>query len=309
MPISARAIWKGQLRLSLVAIPIELYSATDRSARVSLRQFHEPSGKPIRYEKTVPGIGPVDADEIIKGYEVEDDFIPVTTDELDDIKLESRKTIELVQFVGACEIDPLYFDKPYYVVPQDELSEDAFRVLRDALKESEKIGIGQMTMRGREYLVAIKNCGTGLLLETLHYEEEIRKTDSFFSELDASSSEEDLLKVARDLISAKTAPFDAGAFKDRYTVELRKLIDRKSKGKKPIAQGASGKGERGGDNVIDLMSALKKSLAENGGKKRATKSAAKTPAKPTAKSTAKKSGTTARGGSSKSGSGTRRKAS
>lgn len=302
MPISARAIWKGQLRLSLVAIPVELYSATDRRARISLRQFHEPSGERIRYEKTVPGMGPVDADEIIKGYEVEDDFIPVTKEELDEIKLESRKTIELVQFVGACEIDPIYFDKPYYVVPQDDLSEDAFRVVRDALKESEKIGIGQMTLRGREYLVAVKNCGNGLLLETLHYEEEIRKTDSFFAELDSSSAEEDLLKVARDLIASKSAPFDAGAFKDRYSEELRKLVDRKSKGKTPIAKGSkSSKSGTGGDNVIDLMAALKKSLAESGGsKKRATKSSSK--------SAAKKS-TSARSRSSKSNSSQSRKAS
>lgn len=305
MPIAARAIWKGQLRLSLVAIPVELYSATDRRARISLRQFHEPSGKPIHYEKTAAGIGPVDKDEIIKGYEVEDDFIPVTKEELDDIKLESRKTIELVQFVGACEINPLYFDKPYYVVPQDDLSEDAFRVVRDALREAEKIGIGQMTMRGREYLVAIKNCGNGLLLETLHYEEEIRKTDSFFSDLDSSAAEDDLLKVATDLIDSKSAPFDAGAFKDRYSIELRKLIDRKSKGRKPIAEGSkSSRGESGGDNVIDLMSALKKSLAENGGgsKKRATRSSGK--------STTKKTKTTnARSSASKGGSTPRRKAS
>lgn len=305
MPIAARAIWKGQLRLSLVAIPVELYSATDRRARISLRQFHEPSGKPIRYEKTAPGIGPVDADEIIKGYEVDDDFVPVTKEELDDIKLESRKTIDLVQFVGACEINPLYFDKPYYVVPQDDLSEDAFRVVRDALRESEKIGIGQMTMRGHEYLVAVKNCGKGLLLETLHYEEEIRKSDSFFSELDSSAVEGELLKVATDLITSKSAPFDAGAFKDRYSVELRKLIDRKSKGKKPIAEGSKSRTTgTGGDNVIDLMSALKKSLAENGGgsKKRSTKSSAT--------STSKKStSANARSRSSKGGSGQRRKAS
>ena len=135
--------------------------------------------KPVKYEKVVPGVGPVDQDEILKGFEYEKgNFVLLDEEEIDAVKLETRKTLELVQFVGACEIDPIYFDKSYYVVPQDELSEDAFRVVRDALRASEKVGLGQMAMRGREYLVALKPCGTGLMLETLHYEDEIRKVGS-----------------------------------------------------------------------------------------------------------------------------------
>jgi DNA end-binding protein Ku len=266
MAASARSVWKGQLRLSLVSIPVELYSATASKAKISLRQIHAPTGKPIKYEKTVPGVGPVDPDEIIRGYEIEKgEFVQLEEEELDEVKLETRRTIELAQFVGACDIDPIYFDKPYYVVPQDELAEDAYRVVRDALRRSDKMGLGQMAIRGKEYLVAVKPCASGLLLETLHYEEEIRKTDSFFGGISDEPADEDLLAVAEQLIERKTAPFDAAAFKDNYTAELRALIERKAKGRKPKRPEAEAPETGRGDNVVDLMAALKQSLESDTG--------------------------------------------
>ncbi|WP_338610331.1 Ku protein [Pelagibacterium nitratireducens] len=277
---SARPIWKGQIRLSLVAIPVELYSASKSGARLSFRQIHEPSGKPVKYEKIVPGVGPIDSDEILKGFEYEkNDFVLLEDEEIDAVKLETRKTLELVQFVGGCEIDPIYFDKSYYVVPQDELAEDAFRVVRDALRTTEKVGLGQIAMRGREYICALKPCGTGLLLETLHYEDEIRKSDPFFSGISKSKAEKDLLDVATQLIERKTAPFEAGKFKDHYTQALRALVDRKlkSKGKRKVSTDteepttAESKG-----NVIDLMDALKSSLEGTGGRKKAASKSTKT---------------------------------
>jgi len=266
MPAS-RPVWKGQLRLSLVAIAVELYPATKPNARPTFRQIHEPSGKPINYEKVVPGIGPVDHDEIMKGFEYEKgDYVLLTEAEIDAVKLETKKTLELTQFVSAGEIDPLYFDKPYYVVPADELSEDAFRVVRDALRQSGKIGLGQLTMRGEEYLAAIKPTGTGLLLETLHYETEIRKADPFFSTISAKKADPELLEVATALIDKKTAPFHPSAFRDHYEQALRELIARKlkSKGRKLTTEPERPAKELGGDNVIDLMAALKKSLGGEG---------------------------------------------
>ncbi len=273
---SARPIWKGQIRLSLVAIPVELYSASKTGARLSCRQIHEPSGKPVKYEKVVPGIGPIDSDEILKGFEYEkNDFVLLEDEEIDAVKLETRKTLELVQFVGGCEIDPIYFDKSYYVVPQDDLAEDAFRVVRDALRSTEKIGLGQIAMRGREYICALKPCGSGLLLETLHYEDEIRKSDPFFSGISKTKAEKDLLEVATQLIERKTAPFEAGKFKDHYTQALRALVDKKlkSKGKRKVSTDADEPtvAETKG-NVIDLMDALKSSLEGTGGRKKAAKS-------------------------------------
>lgn len=267
MPAS-RPIWKGQLRLSLVAIPVELFSAARPSSKPSFRQIHEPTGKPIHYEKVVAGVGPVDKDEIIKGFEYEKgDYVLLTDDEIDAVKLETRKTLELTQFVGACEIDPIFYDKSYFVVPTDELAEDAFRVIRDALRKTEKVGLGQLSMRGKEYLAAIKPSGTGLVLETLHYEEELRKADPFFSQISSKKAEPDLLEVATALIEKKTAPFDARAFKDHYQSALHELIKRKlkAKGRKITASKDETPERPSGKNVVDLMSALKESL-EGGGR-------------------------------------------
>lgn len=274
MPAS-RPIWKGQLRLSLVSIAVELYSATKPNAKPSFRQIHEPSGKPINYEKVVAGIGPVDKDEIMKGFEYEKgDYVLLTDEEIDAVKLETRKTLELTQFVSAGEIDPIYYDKPYFVVPSDELAEDAFRVIRDALRQSKKVGLGQLALRGKEYLVAITPTGTGLLLETLHYEDEIRKSDPFFSEISAKKADPDLLEVATALIDKKTAKFDAGVFKDHYQAALRELIARKlkAKGRKISTKDEPPEHKPSGSNVVDLMAALKSSL-EGGSAKPAAKAA------------------------------------
>ncbi|TYC51174.1 Ku protein [Rhodobacterales bacterium] len=293
--MAARALWKGQLRLSLVSIPVELYSATKSSARIRFRQIHEPSGKPVRYEKTVPGVGPVDSDDIMKGFEYEKDkYLLIDPEDVDEIKMETKKTLELVQFVDACEIPPIYFDKPYYLLPTDELAEDAYRVVRDALRKTRMIGIGQVTMRGKEYLVAVKPCGDGLLLETLHYADELRDADPMFSGIEEDETDDDLLEVATSLIERKSAPFEASKYKDHYTAALKDLIARKTRSKKTRRVETDGdddsRSEDGG-NVIDLMSALKKSLE---GEKKSTSRASGGKSSSGGKSKAK-------GGSSASG--------
>ena len=260
--MASRAIWKGQLRLSLVSIPVEIHSATKSGARISFRQIHGPSGKPVRYEKTVPGIGPVKTGEILKGYETSDnEYLLLDPDEIDAIKLETRKTLELVQFVKQDEIAPLYYNKPYYVIPTDDLAEDAYRVVRDALRQESKAGLGQLTMRGKEYLCAIRACGDGLLLETLHYEEEIRSAEPLFSSIEDDPADKDLLNVATELIAKKSGPFKPEAFEDNYNKALRDLIERKRKNRKtPRATTADSDETPSADNVVDLMSALKESL-------------------------------------------------
>lgn len=273
----SRALWKGQLRLSLVSIPVEVFSATKTGARFAFRQIHEPSGKPVHYDKVVDGIGPVDTDEIVKGYEYESGkYVLLEPEEIDAVKLETKKTLELVQFVDASEISPIYYDKPYYVVPADDLAEDAYRVVRDALRKSGKVGLGQLTLRGREYIAAIKPCGDGLLLETLHYADELRKADPMFHGLSGKTSDDDLLEVATALIDKKTAPFDATSFKDNYSTALKELVQRKLKGKKAKieVEEEDDTGKRG-DNVVDLMSALKKSLEGSGAKAAPRKAAPK----------------------------------
>jgi len=275
--MAARAYWQGQIRLALVSIPVEVYSATKSGAQISFNQIHEPSGKRIRYEKVVEGIGPVDTDEIVKGYEIsKGNYVLLEQEEIDAVKIESRKTLELVQFVDAGEIDVFYFEKPYYVVPADDLAEEAFVVLREALKETRKVAIGQLSMRGREYLVSLKPCGKGIVLETLRYEDEVRRAQSYFKDIPATKPDKDMLDLAKTLIEQKTAVFDPGAFEDRYIEALEKLIAKKakSKGKKKILEDVEEPVSRG-SNVIDLMAALKKSVKD---KPAATKPAAKKPA-------------------------------
>jgi DNA end-binding protein Ku len=266
--MAARPYWKGQLRLALVSIPVEIYSATKSGASVSFRQIHEPSGKPVRYLKSVPGIGPVDADDIMKGYEYEKgNFVLLEDEELEVVRLESKKTLELTLFVPASDIDITYYEKPYYVVPADDLANEAFIVLREALKRTKMVGLGQLAMRGREYVVSVKPCGKGMVMETLRYADELAKAQSYFSEIPADKPDAELLELAESLIAKKTGDFDAAAFKDRYIDALKDLVARKlkAKGRKIVAEDepdmASTKG-----NVIDLMAALKKSLEKPGAK-------------------------------------------
>ena len=283
--MAARAYWQGQIRLALVSIPVEIYPATRSGATISFRQIHEPSGKPIHYEKVVTGIGPVDPDEIMKGYEVsKGDYVLLDQDEIDAVKLESKKTLELTQFVEAHEIDVLYFEKPYFVVPADDLAEEAFIVLREALRQSRKVGLGQLAMRGREYVVSLKPCGRGMVLETLRYADEVNKAQSYFRDIPDDKPDADLLELAETLIDKKTAPFHPQEFHDRYVDALKALIERKRKAKKgtKIIEEDEATTGRGASNVVDLMAALKKSLDKPGAKPAAKKATArKTPARKT----------------------------
>jgi DNA end-binding protein Ku len=279
--MAARAYWQGQIRLALVSIPVEVYSATKSGAAISFRQIHEPSGKPINYEKVVQGIGPVDRDEIVKGYEVsKGNYVLLDEDEIEAAKVESRKTLDLVQFVDAGEIDVFYFEKPYYVVPADDLAEEAFIVLREALRRANKVGIGQISVRGRETLVSLKPCGKGIVLETLRYADEVNKAQSYFKDIPDTKPAKELLDLASTLIDQRSEPFEVGRFHDRYVDALKKLIEKKqkAKGKKILEDVEEPEPARGG-NVIDLMAALKKSVGsegKTGAKKPAT---GKTPAK------------------------------
>ncbi len=271
----ARPIWRGQIRLALVSIPVELFPATKSGAQIQFHQVHEPSGKRIKYEKVVPGIGPVERDEIVKGYEVsKGHYILLDPEEIESVKLESRKTLDLVQFVDEDEIDATFFDKPYYVVPADDLAEEAYVVLRDALKAAKKVGVGQLAMRGQEYVVALKPCGRGILLETLRYADEVHKSSGFFRDIGDHKPDPDLLDMASMLIERKAGEFDPKEFHNRYVDALHRLIEKKQKakgGRKIIEEPDEAPPK--GSNVIDLMAALKKSLGDE--KKGARKAPAK----------------------------------
>jgi DNA end-binding protein Ku len=228
----------------------------------------------------VPGLGAIDTDEIMKGFEVEKgEYVLLDQDEIDAVKLESKKTLELTQFVDAHEIDVLYYEKPYFVVPADDLAEEAFVVLREALKRTKKVGLGQLAMRGREYVVSLKPCGRGLVLETLRYADEVHKAQGYFRDIPDAEPDEDLLSLAESLIEKKSAKFDPATFHDRYVDALKGLIERKQKqkGKRKIIDDKDGRADPRGGNVVDLMAALKKSLEKPGAAKKAP--AKKAPAK------------------------------
>ena len=277
--MAARAYWKGQIRLALVSIPVEIYPATKSGAAVSFRQIHEPSGKPVKYEKVVPGIGPIDTDDIVKGYETsKGNYVLLDEEEIEAVRLDSKRTLELVQFVDAGEIDILYYAKPYYVVPADELAEEAYIVLREALKRSRKVGLGQLSVRGQEQLVALRPCGRGLVLEVLRYADEVNKAANYFRDIGDAKPDADLLDLAGTLIDKKSGRFDASDYHNHYVDALKRVIAKKAKakGKRVLEDVEEPAPASRGSNVIDLMAALKASVD---GKKKPPAAAKKAPAK------------------------------
>lgn len=277
--MAARAYWRGQIRLALVSIPVEIFTATKSGATIAFNQIHEPTGKRVKYEKVVPGVGPVDPDEIVKGYQVEKgSYVLVEDDELEALKLESKKTLELTQFVDSSEIDVLYFEKPYYVVPADDLAEEAYIVLREALRRTKKVALGQLALRGREYVVSLKPCGRGIVLETLRYADEVHRAQNYFREISDAKPDAELLDLAETLIDKKVAPFDPAKFHDRYIDAVRDLIERKRKGKTVTAE-EDERAPQQGMNVVDLMAALKKSIEGGSSAKSESAPAKKTAAK------------------------------
>jgi DNA end-binding protein Ku len=237
---------------------VQVFSATKSAARVSFNQIHKPTGKRIRYEKVVPGVGAVDSDDIVKGYEVEKGkYVLIEDDEIADVKLEAKHTIDLIQFVDEDEIDLMYFEKPYFVAPdEDEVASEAYVVLRDALKATKKIGLGSLVARGQASIVALKPFGRGLAIETLRYADELQNPEQFYSAVPGAKPEKELLTLATELIERKAAPFNPKAFKNQYDIALRELIDAKMENRAPHEIDEPQLGAK----VIDLMDALKKSV-------------------------------------------------
>lgn len=258
MASPGRPYWKGVLRLSLVSIAVELFNAVNSATEIRFNQIHRPSGKRINYTKTVKGIGPVESSDIVKGYEVDkDQYVFLEPDELDAIKLDSKKTLDLTQFVDVKEIDPRYFERPYYLVPQDDQAAEGYMVIRAALAKMNKLGVGQVTMSGREYLVAVGPVERGLGLEIMRYPNELKAPQTYFHDLPDSKVDEEMVSLATEIIRRKSGSFKPQEFKDRYQVALAELVRRKSSGKRivTVEEEAPARG-----NVINLMDALRKSV-------------------------------------------------
>jgi len=286
-PQNRHAYWKGNVRLSLVTFPVELYVGVSDAQKVRLHKLSKESGERVHYKDTTESEGTLKKSDIVKGYEYEKgQYIEIDDDELNKLKIESTHTIDLVRFTDMKDIDPIYFDKPYYIVPQGKLAQEAYITVRDALRESKKVALGQVTIGGRERIAAIKACGKGLLLETLRYNYEVREAGQYFEDISEKiKPDKDQIALAQQLIKSKSGKFDPKTFKDTYQEGLLEIIHaklghRKAKLPKEAPQP---------DNVVNIMDALKRSLEQSGGKNKAKPAAKKkAPAKKTAKKTSAK---------------------
>jgi DNA end-binding protein Ku len=259
-----RPYWKGYLRLALVTIPVQIHNATE-SSKVALHQIHKPSGQRVNYSVTAGG-KEVDKNEIVKGYPVaEDTYITLEDEELDAIKLETKKTLDLQEFVKEEEIAPPFFERPFYIVPEDEYAEEGYQVIHAALKKVKRLGLGQIAMGGKEQLVAVGALDRGLAMYLLRYPDELRAAAKYFGDLPASSDRPEMVDLAVQLIDEHTSPFKPEVYKNSYEVALLELIKEKSKGHK-IKTPEPETSRPSGRNVVDLMDALKKSVKGGGSK-------------------------------------------
>ncbi len=212
MAAPARPYWTGYLKLSLVTIAVRLYTASSERERVRFHQIHEPSGERVRQQLVVPGIGPVERDDIVKGFEYQKGhYVTVDPEDLKRLRLETTDTIDITEFVES--VDPIYFDAPYYLVPDGNVAEEGYRVIRESLRQSGKIAVGQVVINGQERIIAIRPLGTGLLGNALRYQDEIRKPEDFFGSIAADDVDEDQLAIMEQIIARKTKAFDQGAGK------------------------------------------------------------------------------------------------
>lgn len=279
---AGRAYWKGFLRLSLVSIPVSVYNAIDSGSEISFRQIHKPSGRRVNYEKTVQGIGKVENADIVKGYEIDKDrYAIIEPEEIDSIKLESKQTIDLVKFVKASEIDCRYFERPYFLVPQNDIAGEGYAVIRNALKQTGKVGLAQITIGGREWLIAIAPLGDGLVMEMLRYANELKEPDDFFDEVPTTPPAKEMTDLAVQLIEQKSGKFIPTEFEDHYASALKELVQKKIRGQKIVATPEETRPS--GTNVVDLMAALKRSVGAQSSTK--PPKSAKRPVKPASRKT------------------------
>jgi DNA end-binding protein Ku len=279
--MAARPSWQGHLKLSLVTCPVALYNAISPRGDVHFNMINPATGNRIRMITVDAGTEePLERKNLVKGYEIaKGEYVIVTQEEIDSVKLESTKTIEIESFVPAADIDHLYWDNPYYLVPDGKMAAEPFAVIREAMERAEQVALGRIVMSSRERLVAIEPRDRGLVATTLRSHEEVRAMKDYFADIPAIRPDPEMIAIASKIIAQKEADFDPTQFKDHYEDALRELIERKQKGHK-----ISKKDEPAESNVINLMDALKASLKGGGEAKpkktdKPTKSAPKKRAK------------------------------
>jgi DNA end-binding protein Ku len=296
----ARPYWSGQIQISLVQFGVSLYTATESKSGITFNQISRSTGERVRYQKTAgseEGAATVTKDDIVKGYEYsKGQYVIIEPSELENLRVPSKHTIEVSQFIDMAELNPEYVEKPYFVTPLNDMQAEAFAVVREALTKTGKAAIGKVAFQGRENIVAVTAApgSRGMMAYTLRYENELRNANDYFREIKDAPINEDSLEMAEALIKRKTAKFEIGKFQDGYETAVKELVDAKLK-HMPIPVEETPLPQTG--KVINLMDALRKSLgddAASGAKKPPVKETAgrkgisvvKTPAKAAKRKTA-----------------------
>ncbi|MBB4424939.1 DNA end-binding protein Ku [Bradyrhizobium sp. CIR48] len=257
--MAPRANWKGFLRLSLVTCPVALYPATSDTEKVSFNQINRKTGHRIKYLKVDAETGDeVTSEDIVKGYKVDTDtYIEVTKDELDDIALDSTHTIDIDEFVPKADIDNRYLIRPYYLVPDGKVGHDAYAVIRETIRSMDKVAIGRVVLTNREHIIALEPLESGLMGTLLRYPYEVRSETEYFDDIQDVKLTRDMLDLAKHIVEKKSGAFEPELFEDHYETALIDLINKKRSGAPITAKAAP----KSGGNVINLMDALKKSIA------------------------------------------------
>jgi DNA end-binding protein Ku len=263
-----RPSWQGHLKLSLVTCPVALFTATNSGGDVRFNLINPKTNNRIKMITTDPDTGPINRSDLVKGYEVtKGEYILLTDEEIRSVKLESTKIIDIDRFVPEADIDRIYWDEPYYLAPDGKMAQEAFAVIRTALERSEQIALGRIVMATRERILALEPRDKGILAYTIRSEAEVRKPNEIFASISDAKPDPAMIQIAEKIIEQQEGPFDPGRFVDRYEEALKKLISDKTKGRKLAAVP-----EPEDTNVVDLMSALRASLAAKG---RASEAASK----------------------------------
>jgi DNA end-binding protein Ku len=266
----ARPFWSGHLQISLVSFGISLIPATEAKSEIRFHQIDRRTGERVRHQKvSSEDEEPVEKGDIVKGYEYsKGEYIQLEPSEIEQVRIASRHTIELEQFVSADQIDPAFYEKPYFVLPENPAQAEAFAVVRDALEETKRVGLGKIALGGRERLVAVTAPNDsklrGMMAYTLRFSAELRNAAEYFENVKAYKVDPDQLSLARELIRKKSATFEPEKFTDNYEAALRELIDSKLKHVAPPTQ----RDREPGGNVVNLMDALRRSVGEQTSKKK-----------------------------------------
>jgi DNA end-binding protein Ku len=274
--MAPRSTWKGHLKLSLVSCPVRVFNAVSGSEKVSFNLLHKDTHNRVQMKPHDPELGAVERSDLVKGYQYEKDrYVVFTEEDFDKVQIESSKAIVIEKFVDAEDVDPIYFDSPYYVAPDGAVAEETFRVVQQAMRKEGKVALSRVVLSNRERLIALMCRDKGFLMMTLRTADEVRDAKDYFTDITDEAPEPEMLELAERLIEQKSGEFEPSEFRDRYQEAVIEMVKAKLKGQEPVLAKAPERGK-----VINLMDALKRSLeaAKPAAESKPRKAPAKAPA-------------------------------